>query len=98
MEKPEIPFAVSLPSDWTFFGLTPTYKVYLQESIFDLVYHSNGGFSYQDVYHMPVYLRIFYIKRLQKLFDKQKKEHDKAMRQAKSKSSGRSKPPKMGRR
>ena len=36
---------------------------------------------------MPVYLRTFYIKRLQKIFDNQKKEHDKAVRQAKSKQS-----------
>ena len=45
---------VSLPSDWTFFGLTPAYRIIFQNAIFDLIYHSNGGFSYQDVYHMPV--------------------------------------------
>ena len=96
MEKPEIPFAVRLPLDWTFFGLTPKYKVGIQEQIFDLVYHSQGGFSYQDVYHMPIYLRVFYIKKMSKMFKTQKEEHDKAMRKAKvnSKSRSRSKPPK----
>ena len=49
---------------------------------------------------MPVYLRIFYIKRLNDLFKTQKKEHEKAMRQAKtrSKSTPKAKPPKMKRR
>ena len=86
METPEIPFVVNFQSDWTFFGLTPTYRVLKQEQIFDLVYHSQGGFTYQDVYHMPVYLRIFYIKRLNNLFKNQKKEHEKAMRQANKRS------------
>ena len=94
MEKPEIPFAVHLTLDWTFFGLTPSYRVQKQEQIFDLVYHSQGGFSYKDVYHMPVYLRTFYIHKLSKLFKKQKEEHEKAMRSAKSKSRTGGKPPK----
>ena len=73
-----------LPQDWTFFGLTPTYKVAKQEHIFDLVYHSKGGFTYNDVYSMPVYLRVFYIKKLEKIFKERNNEHDKAMKQARS--------------
>ena len=61
-----------------------------QDQIFDLVYHSKGGFTYQDVYHMPVYLRIFYIKKLERLFEEQKKGHEKAMKDARSKSRSRS--------
>ena len=86
MEKPEIPFVVNLTSDWTFFGLTPTYRVKKQEQIFDLVYHSQGGFTYQDVYHMPVYLRTFYILKMSKMFKEQKKDHEKAMKKAQSRS------------
>ena len=49
---------------------------------------------------MPIYLRNFYIKRLQKLFDSQKKEHDKAMRKSKAsqKSPNRSSAPRSRRR
>ena len=86
MESPVLPFEVRLISDWTFFGLTPTYKVNKQEQIFDLVYHSQGGFTYQDVYNMPVYMRTFYLRKLQKLFDSQKKEHEKAMKKARKSS------------
>ena len=41
---------------------------------------------------MPVYLRIFYIKKLERLFEEQKKSHEKAMKDARSKQ--RSKSPK----
>ena len=83
-ESPEKRFATRLPSDWTFFGLTPKYRVQFQSYIFDLIYHSNGGFSYQDVYHMPVYLRQFYIQKLNKMFTDQKKEAEKQMKTIKS--------------
>jgi hypothetical protein len=86
---------VSLPLDWTFFGLTPKYRVDFQSYIFDLIYHSNGGFSYQDVYHMPVYLRTFYIQKLNKMFGDQKVEHEKQM---KTMQSNMPKAPKMRKR
>ena len=41
---------------------------------------------------MPIYLRTFYIKRLEGIHKAQKKEHDKAMKKAKSRS--RANPPK----
>jgi hypothetical protein len=88
------PFAVHLPSDWTFFGLTSKYKVLVQEQIFDLVYYGKG-FNYNDVINLPVYLRVFFIRKLQKIFDDQKKEQDKAAKAAKSRS--RSTPPKFRR-
>tara|TARA_R100000805_G_C3497589_1_gene29008 strand:+ start:53 stop:340 length:288 start_codon:yes stop_codon:yes gene_type:complete len=84
MENPEIPFVVKLTPDWTFFGLTPKYRLTTQDQIFDLVYHSQGGFTYQDVYNMPVHLRVYHIKKIQKIFEKEKKSHEKAMRKAKS--------------
>ena len=94
MENPEIPFRSHLPSDWTFFGLTPKYKVFKEEQIFDLVYFGKGGFSYESVCNMPVYLRTFYIKRIESIHKEQKKEHEKAMKQAKSRSKTAPKIPK----
>ena len=87
METPAIHFELQLASDWTFFGLTAAYRVGKQEQIFDLVYHSQGGFTYQDVYNMPVYLRTFYIRKMSKMFSDQKKEHETAMRKQKARSN-----------
>ena len=49
-------------SAWTFFGLTPKYKVSLHKQIFELVYY--GGIGHDAAYSMPLYLRNFYHKEL----------------------------------
>ena len=77
---------VRLPSDWTFFGLTQNYRVHLHDQVFDLVYHGKG-FSYHEVYNMPIYLRHFYVRKIQHIYSEQKKVHEKSMRDAKSKQS-----------
>lgn len=57
-----------------FYGLTlnPEDKVRIHEEIFNLVYHSNGGFSHDEAYSMPVFLRYFNLKML--LNQKQKEK------------------------
>jgi hypothetical protein len=49
----------------TFFGLTSEDKVNIHKILFALSYYSNGGFTFDQVYHMPVYLRTFYMKQLE---------------------------------
>lgn len=84
-----------LPSDWTFFGLTQNYRLNVYDQIFDLVYYGKG-FSYTDVFDMPVYLRIYYINKINKIFKDRNKAQEKADRQAQSKSK-RATPPRFGR-
>jgi hypothetical protein len=48
-----------------FFGLTSEHKVEVHKLLFMLSYYSNGAFTFQDVYNMPVYLRTFYTKQLE---------------------------------
>lgn len=57
----------------TFFGLTSEYKLQLHKNIFGLLYYGNGGFSFETLYEMPVYLRNFYIRQFE---DVKKKEMD----------------------
>lgn len=56
-----------------FYGLTlsPEDKVRIHQEIFHLVYNSNGGFTHDEVYSMPVYLRYFNMKML---IDQKEKE------------------------
>jgi hypothetical protein len=49
----------------TFFGLTADTKLQIHKTLFSLAYYSNGGFTFEQVYNMPVYLRAFYIKQLE---------------------------------
>ena len=49
----------------TFFGLSSEYKVGLQKQIFELVYYTKGGITFEEAYFiMPVYLRQFHYNEL----------------------------------
>lgn len=49
-----------------FYGLTltPEDKVRIHKEIFHMIYNSNGGFTHDEVYAMPVFLRYFYLRML----------------------------------
>ena len=64
---------------YTFFGLTPAYKVHVHEMILSVMYACNG-FSFSDVYNMPVYLRKFYHSQLFEAKKSEKLEMDKALK------------------
>lgn len=51
----------------TFFGLNSEYKIELHKTLFSIAYHSNGAFTVEQLYNMPIYLRIFYSKQLHEL-------------------------------
>ncbi len=50
--------------DTDIFGWSPIQKKELHSEIFNLCYHSNGAFSRDSVYDMPVATRKFYLKSL----------------------------------
>jgi len=58
------------------------YKVDLHNHLFELSFNSQGMLSFSDVYNMPIYLRKFYFKRLQKHY----KDEADAMEKARNKS------------
>jgi hypothetical protein len=43
-----------------------------------MVYHGKGGFNFQDLYNMPVFLRNFYLKEMNETIEKQNTEIEKA--------------------
>lgn len=58
----------------TFFGLTSTDKEIFLEPIFLLMYYC--GFSYSEVYNLPVSIRRWYIERVNKELTKGNKDPD----------------------
>lgn len=64
------------PLGLTFFGLTDKYVEAIYEQFFLLKHH--GGWSFMEAYNLPVGLRLWFLKRLQKQFKDEKKEIDKA--------------------
>lgn len=68
--------------EWTFFGLQPKDRIRIHESIFDLIYFGKGGFNWADVYNLPVFIRNFYISRIEKVLKDQRDAEKKAVRKA----------------
>ncbi len=69
---------------FSFFGLGSDYRPSLHNSLFDIAYHSNGGFTWDAVYEMPVHLRRYYLKRLHDVKKKEQEEMDKAKSKSKA--------------
>ena len=55
-----------------FFGLRPEHRPRIHENIFQLIYYGQG-FTHDDVYNMPTYLRNFYFQQLSKVKEEEKK-------------------------
>ena len=66
------------PSGRTFFGLTDNYMESVYEQFFVLKHH--GGWSLTEAYNLPVGLRNWFVERLKKQFEDEKKAYDKASR------------------
>ena len=61
-----------------FFSLTPAHRPIIMGEIHDLVYHGKGGFTYDDVYTMPIHYRKFHIRKINEFIEKQNEEREKA--------------------
>lgn len=59
-----------------FYGLTltPEDKVRIHQEIFQLAYNSQGGYTHDQVYTMPIYLRYFYLRCLIEQKEKENKQ------------------------
>ena len=56
-----------------FFGLSQEYRKQMFIQIHDLCYHGKGGFSFFEVYNMPIWLRKFNIHRINEHLEKEQK-------------------------
>lgn len=56
------------------------------DQVFDLIYYGNGGFTFSDLYSMPVNLRSYYYAKLVAVVEAKAKaeaEHSKKMQKGK---------------
>ena len=61
----------------------PEDKFRIHQEIFHLAYNSNGGFTHDEIYSMPVFLRYF---NLRMLIEQKEKENKQAQSAEKSTS------------
>ena len=65
----------------TFFGLTDKYSESVYEEFFLLKYHC--GWSLTEAYNLPIGLRRWFIRRLARQFEDEKKQMEQARQKAK---------------
>jgi hypothetical protein len=71
--------------DLTFFGFDASYRVQLHDTIFNIIWFGEGRWDWDTVYNMPVFLRNFWIKKINEIIDN-KKQAIKQQQQQKTKS------------
>lgn len=76
----------------TFFGLTPEYRSIVFTQLHEIVFHGQGGYTWSDVYNMPIWLRRFTFSKLKEHYEKQAEENKKANQQISNKSPKIAKP------
>ena len=66
----------------SFFGLSEEYIENVYEEMFLLKYH--GGWSFIETYNLPIQIRRWFLNRLAKQFEKEKKDYEKAQKKPRS--------------
>jgi hypothetical protein len=69
----------------TFFGLTQDYRLYLFKQIHEIIFHGNGGYDWNTIYNMPIWLRRFTFETLREHYEKQNEAAEKQQNTLKNK-------------
>ena len=66
----------------TFFGLTldiaPEFRLNLFTQIHQIIFHGKGGYDWETIYNMPIWLRKFTFKQIKDFYDEEKKQMEEA--------------------
>jgi len=66
--------------DLAFFGLTSNnvsqIRVYIFSQIHEIVFHGKGGYDWETIYNMPIWLRKFTFNRIKEFYESQNKENN----------------------
>jgi len=70
----------------TFFGLTPADKSSIYNTIHEIVFHGKGGYSWTEVFNMPIWLRKFTFLKMKEFYDQENKQNEKNYNQRKKRT------------
>ena len=63
-----------------FFGLTlsnaPGFRVALFTQIHEIIFHGNGGYDWETIYSMPIWLRKFTFTKIREYYESQNKQNN----------------------
>lgn len=82
--KTEAPSEVGFKSEQIFSGFDPKHRLQLHETIFDLIWYGAGRWSWDDLYSMPIFLRRYWVKRVNAKISDETEQAKKIARRSKS--------------
>jgi hypothetical protein len=59
-----------------FFGLTLEHRKYIFDQIHQIVFHGQGGYSFTEVYELPIHIRKYVFHQIKEYYDKQNKQQE----------------------
>lgn len=59
-----------------FFGLTPEYRLKLFSQLHEIVFYGRGGYTWWDVYELPIATRRFIYNKILEFYENNKQEED----------------------
>ena len=77
----------------TFFGLTPTYRISVFKQIHEIVFHGKGGYDFDTVYNMPIWLRNYTFRNIEEFYKKEREDYDKVNKKSQTLESNTVKKP-----
>jgi len=91
--KREAPSAPGFVLEQTFFGFKPEDRVQLHDNIFNLIWWGDGRWDWDTIYNMPVHIRRFWIKKVNKLIQEEQERQEQQLEAAKRRRKSVSKSP-----
>jgi len=70
--KTEAPLLPGFKLDSTFFGFKPEDRPKLHDNLFELLWAGEGRWDWHTIYNMPIFLRNFWVRKLNKLHELKK--------------------------
>jgi hypothetical protein len=71
-----------------FFGLTKEHRLDVFTQIHEIVFHGKGGYDWQTVYNMPIWLRRWTFQKLQDFYNKKNEAEEKAYNKSTNRQTG----------
>jgi len=81
----EAPSKLGFALEQTFFGFKPEDRVKLHENIFNLIWWGAGRWDWDTIYHMPVHIRRFWVKKLTAMIEDEQERQRQLLEAAKRK-------------
>jgi len=80
------PSKLGFQLDQTFFGYNKEDRPILHDKLFELLWAGEGRWDWNTIYNMPIFLRNFWIRKLNKIYDIKKQATVKAQQRPSKKS------------